>query len=146
MGSGRAISGMPGQHEAIGLHDAQNPLPIDRRQVLVAAFPVEQGRDAPITVTWPLIGQPADRGQDGDIFSLRMGFSPRVVGRGPLRLLRQVGAGNTKRVSDRFHGEPSLSSEASRKTGFLGAARASDAIGRVATETVRRGMESAVAC
>lgn len=68
--SGRAVGGMARQHEAIGLHDAQHPLAVNRRQALVVAFAVEQGRDAPIAIGRPLVDQPADHGQHGNIARL----------------------------------------------------------------------------
>ena len=108
MGAGRTIGGMARQHETVGLHDAQHPLGVDRRQVLGAPLAVEQSRDAAIAIGRPLIDQPADRGQHGHIFSLGVWLARRrAFERAFLRLLDEVGAGNAERVGDRLHSEPS---------------------------------------
>src|SRR5205807_2766498 len=132
--AGTSASGMPGQQQAVPLHQPVDALGVDRGQTIGSPLALEERGDPPVPVGRPCVDKTADRGRQ---FTIAItGLRPTLRAHAP-DTLDDVRAGEPQRVDYRLHREPSSGAELDSKIGFFARASSSASL-RISISMVLR--------
>jgi hypothetical protein len=112
------VTGMAVEQQAVRLHDAVDPLHVDRRAALFTALTSDQRMNTAVAVSGLAGDQRLDFAHKRCL-GLWMTASPLS---GPSRrgLHREIGACHAERIGDPLHGVPSRADEGERNSRFFG--------------------------